>query len=192
MHPPKKSSPAPHDRRSSTAAGFSIIEGLIAALLLLVVTLGILPLFSRAMNNNVKGNDSTRQSNGATDAFETDLALPFNGGDTTIPAGSTSVVVTDTLALKKIASPSGGIDQALSTRWELPAALGSDDVPVMNRQRTLRQFTFDDFTDNFAFDTPLDGGFQPGFVIFKVVDISLQDATGGAAGAYRLRFIRSF
>lgn len=192
MHPPKKISPASQVRPSSSAAGFSIIEGLIAALLLLVVTLGILPLFSRAMNNNIKGNDSTRQSNGATDAFETALALPFNTGDTTIPAGSTSVVVTDTLALKKIPSPSGGVDQALSTRWELPADLGADDVPVMNRQRTLQQFSFWDFQDNLSFDTPLDGGAETNMVQFKVVDISLQDATGGSARAYQLRIVRTY
>ena len=66
----------------ASEAGFSVIEGLIAALLLLIVTLGILPLFSRAMNNNVKGNDSTRQSNAAIDAFESAVALPFNSGAT--------------------------------------------------------------------------------------------------------------
>ena len=130
MFPLPTDSPTPRIPSASNEAGFSIIEGLIAALLLLVVTLGILPLFSRAMNNNVKGNDSTRQSNGATDAFETSVALPFNSGAMTVPGGGpTSVVVTETLALKKIASPSGGADMTMSTRWELPADLGTYDDP---------------------------------------------------------------
>ena len=192
MNPPKQGFSPPPAPPSSSEAGFSIIEGLIAALLLLVVTLGILPLFSRAMNNNVKGNDSTRQSNGAVDAIETSLALPFNSGDMTMPIGSTSVVVADTLALKKIASPTGGLDQTISTRWELPADLGTYDVQVMNRQQTLQQFAFSDFADNQTFDTPLDGAVEPRLVHFKVVDLALQDATSAQAVAYRLRIVQAY
>lgn len=193
MNPPKKTSPATRARSSSTEAGFSVIEGLIAALLLLVVTLGILPLFSRSMNNNVKGNDSTRQANGATDTFETSVALPFNSGDMTVQPGTTSTVVLDTIALKKVASPTGGIDQAISNRWELPAALGSFDVQVMNRQRTLRQFSLDDFSTDMTFDTALDGGVEPRLVHLKVVDVALQDATGGAAAVgYQVRAVQAY
>lgn len=184
-------SPAAPVRPSPREAGFSIIEGLIAALLLLVVTLGILPLFSRAMNNNVKGNDSTRESNGAINAFETAIALPFNSGAMTLPAG-TSVVVDETLALKKIASPTGGSDQAMSSRWELPADLGTDDKQVLNRRRTLRQYSFDDFVDNQTFDNPLDAATEPRLVHFKVVDIALQDATSVRARQYQLRIIQAY
>ena len=191
MQPPKNDVAPPPFRPASSEAGFSILEGLIAALLLLVVTLGILPLFSRAMNNNVKGNDSTRQSNGAIDAFETAVALPFNSGAMTIAAG-TSVAVTETLALKKVATPTGGIDQAISTRWELPADLGGDDVPVMNRVRTLQQYSFDDFADNQTFDRPLDADTEPRLVHFKVVDVSLQDATSASAQQYQVRIIQAY
>lgn len=191
MQPPKNDFAPPPFRPAPSEAGFSILEGLIAALLLLVVTLGILPLFSRAMNNNVKGNDSTRQSNGAIDAFETAVALPFNSGAMTVAAG-TSVAVTETLALKKVATPTGGIDQAISTRWELPADLGSDDVPVMNRVRTLQQYSFDDFADNQTFDNPLDADTEPRLVHFKVVDVSLQDATSASAQQYQVRIIQAY
>ncbi len=192
MHPPRNPSTTPCARPDSKEAGFSIIEGLIAALLLLVVTLGILPLFSRAMNNNVKGSDSTRQANGATDAFETSISLPFNSGAMTVPSGSTSVVANETLALKKIASPTGGIDQTLSNRWELPADLASDDVPVMTRQHTLRQFSFDDYADSQTFDLPLDGDVENRLVHLKVLDVVLQDATGSAALPYRTRIIQAY
>lgn len=191
MQLPKNDSAVLPIRPAPGEAGFSILEGLIAALLLLVVTLGILPLFSRAMNNNVKGNDSTRQSNGAIDAFETAVALPFNSGAMTLTAG-TSLAVTETLALKKVATPTGGIDQAISTRWELPADLGSDDVPVMNRVRTLQQYSFDDFSDNQTFDHPLDADTEPRLVHFKVIDVSLQDATGTNARSYQVRTIQAY
>ena len=188
------SEPAPGQPRSATSgeAGFSIIEGLIAALLLLIVTLGILPLFSRAMNNNVKGNDSTRQASGATDAFETSVALPFNSGAMTVPGGATSLVTTESIALKKIASPTGGADQAISTRWEPLGSLGSDDHPVMNRQLTLQQYSYDDYADDQEFDTPLNGDTQPRLVHFKVVEVDLLDATGGAARPYRLRMVQAY
>jgi len=185
-------SPAAPVRPPSREAGFSIIEGLIAALLLLIVTLGILPLFSRAMNNNVKGNDSTRQSNGAIEALETSVGLPFNSGDMNIPIGSTSVVVDDTLALKKIASPTGGLDQAISSRWELPADLGTDDVRVMNRQQTLQQFAYSDFADDQTFNNALDGVTESRLVHFKVIDLTLQDATGAGSRPYQLRVVQAY
>ncbi|MEO8275937.1 MAG: hypothetical protein ABI639_06925 [Thermoanaerobaculia bacterium] len=180
-------------RSNSGEAGFSIIEGLIAALLLLVVTLGILPLFSRSMNNNVKGNDSTRQANGASDAFETSLALPFNAGDMSLPNdASTSLVTTDTIALKKVATPTGGADQTVSNRWEPLAGLPSTDQPIMNRQRTLQQYSFDDFRDNQSFDNPRPGTTDPRLIHFKVIDVVLQDATGGANQLYSLREVQAF
>lgn len=184
-------SPAAPVRPSAHEAGFSIIEGLIAALLLLVVTLGILPLFSRAMNNNVKGNDSTRQANGAINAFESAMALPFNSGAMTVPAG-TEVVVNEAMALKKVASPTGGSDLALSPRWELVADLGADDKALMNRTRTLRQYSFDDFLDDQLLEHPLDAATEARLVHLKVVDVTLQDATQVEAPQYRLRLIQAY
>jgi Tfp pilus assembly protein PilV len=193
MDPQKIASPAAPVRPSPNEAGFSVIEGLIAALLLLVVTLGILPLFSRAMNNNVKGNDSTRQSNAGIGALETSISLPFNSADMDIPSGSTSVVVNDTLALKKVTSPSGGVDQVMSNRWELPADLATGDTPVLNRQRTVRQYSFDDFADNQILDRPLDGDVEPRIVHLKAVDLVLSDGSGDPLALnYRLRLIQAY
>ncbi|MEO8198559.1 MAG: hypothetical protein ABI689_17740 [Thermoanaerobaculia bacterium] len=183
---------APVALARTTEAGFSIIEGLIASLLLLVVTLGILPLFSRAMNNNVKGNDSTRQANGAIDTFETAGKVPFNSASTTVVGGGTSLVVNESLALKRVASPTGGGDQAISQKWELTSGLGSDDEPVMNRQTTLRFYSLSDYDDNEVFDTPLDGDTEPRLIHFKVFDISLQDATGTESQPYQLRLIQAY
>lgn len=187
----------PHDTSptvcpASNEAGFSVIEGLIAALMLLVITLGILPLFSRAMANNVKGNDSSRQANAVIGAFETSGKVPYNSDIMTVPSGSTSLVVTDFLALKKIASPTGGIDQALSTRWELAADLGSYDEPVMSRQRTVQYFSLDDLDDNQTFDNPLDGSVEPRLVHFKVVDVAVQDLTGTGTRPYLMRSIQAY
>ncbi|MEZ5313277.1 MAG: hypothetical protein R2862_06270 [Thermoanaerobaculia bacterium] len=87
-------------RPRTSEAGFSLIEGLVAAALLLIVTVGILPLFSRAMQNNAKGNDSTRQSNGAVDELERSISMPFNSGPMDIVNGATQNVETRVIALK--------------------------------------------------------------------------------------------
>ena len=52
------------------AAGFSIIEALIAAAILLIIALGLLPLFSRSINDNVSGNDATQATNGSRTQIE--------------------------------------------------------------------------------------------------------------------------
>lgn len=125
----------------SNEAGFSVIEGLIAAALLLIVTLGVLPLFTRSMANNLRGNVSTRQANGTVDEFERLTALPLNAGDTSLLAGNSRV--TDTvIALKQLpGNPTG----ALSYRWEPAATLPPGDRVDTLRRSTLRQFPFHDF-----------------------------------------------
>lgn len=58
--------PAPSERE----AGFSLIEGLIAAALLLVVAVSILPLFMRALESNTRGGRSSQITTLVTAALE--------------------------------------------------------------------------------------------------------------------------
>ena len=109
-----------------------------------------------------------------------------------MPAGETEVVVTETIALKRYPSPDGGENQAISSRWELPANLNTGDVQVMNRQQTLRQYSFSDFVDNDRFDDPLDGTVQPRLVQFKVIDLTIQDASGLGAQPYQVRAVVAY
>lgn len=62
-------------RRSS---GFSLLEVLIAAALLLLIAVGILPLFTRSIENNLLGNDALRESNAAADGAEDLNGVRFN------------------------------------------------------------------------------------------------------------------
>lgn len=192
MHPPQNVRTAPSVSRNSREAGFSVIEGLIAALLLLVITLGILPLFSRAMANNVRGNDSSRQAHAGITAFETADSVPLNSASLVVPAGETELVVTEVLALKQVASPTGGFSQTMSTRWELPADLGSNDQPVLQRQTTTRYYSLPDLEDNQTFDDPLDGSAEERLVHFKVVEVEVQDLTGTERRPYRLRSVKAY
>jgi hypothetical protein len=188
------------DRENSSSAesGYSVVEGLIAAALLLIVTVGILPLFARSMANNVSGNDQTRQSNGAVDEFERSTSLPFNSGDMSLLLGNDRVDDT-VIALKKLSVSPGEPDTVMSTRWELPANLGTDDLQQTVRRRRLRQFPFDEFnatTPGASFQNPLPQGTPDSAVIFKVVDVTIFDADNDPLAqlpsTYRLRLIETY
>ena len=71
------------------AAGFSIIEALIAAAVLLIIALGLLPLFTRSISDNVSGNDASQATNGSRTQVEELLNVPFNNDRMEVPAGAT-------------------------------------------------------------------------------------------------------
>ena len=171
-------------------AGFSIIEGLIAAALLLIITVGVLPLFSRSMLNNVRGNDSSRQSNCAVDELERTSALPFNSGAMIVDPAGTSTVTTSVIGVKHL--PSGDI---ISTKWEPAASVPAADQIAL-RTRTLQQFSFDDFRDDQSFDDPLPGDAEARLVHIKVVDLRFDDAISNPllanAPRYQLRMLSAY
>jgi hypothetical protein len=178
--------------RRSAEAGYSVVEGLIAAALLLIVTVGILPLLSRAKVNNVKGNDSTREANGALTEFERSSGLPFNGGAMTVPDGVNQLVETSAIALKAAAGSPG----IVSPRWENVADLAAGDQIMAQRTRTLRQYSFDDFRDDHTFDSPLPGESEDRLVHMKIVDVSVGESTSDPsaifAPPYRVRMIQAY
>jgi len=137
----------PAVRARASEAGFSLLEGLIAAALLVFVLVGILPLFERARLNLLQGNDATNVSNAASDGFDQMLSLPFNSFATNVPATTNSVVTTDVWAL-------------YADRWY--TAIASSPVPndqvQYTRTITLDQFQIDDLNDNGLLDAPLSSG----------------------------------
>jgi prepilin-type N-terminal cleavage/methylation domain-containing protein len=146
--------------RSDRRRGFSLIEVLIAVGILLLVALGILPLFTRAMLSNVSGLESTRVSNQARSRLEELFQLPFNSPQLDVPGGSTELVV------DQYYSPS-------TRQWESGTGAG---VPaIFIRTTTIRQYGVTDLT------TPLDGDAPAAAVHLKEIVISVRYA-GDAAG----------
>ncbi len=168
--------------------GFSLLEGLIAAALLLIVTVGVLPLFSRSMLNNVKGNDSTRQSFGAVDGFEHYIAEPFNSFDLSVPPGQSQVLTTDFIALRNEPSTTGG-PLISDIAWR--PVVDSGDLQQFQRDRLLQQYSYDDFKDNQVLDTPLDGATEPRLVHLKQVQTQIQ-STDSPGQTYTVQFIQGF
>lgn len=151
---------SPHGRPAAEA-GFSLIEALIAALLLLFIVLGVLPLFSRAMMNNIQGNDSSNISNGAVEGFEQLLALPFDNQLLTLAGGVTQRDITQVYSLKH-------------NEWVLPTDLASGDEAQYTRTLRLEYFQFDDLEDG-SLDDPLAGDFDPTYIQLKRLQIQIQN-----------------
>jgi type II secretory pathway pseudopilin PulG len=83
----------PKRPKSSRAGGFSLVEVLIAGALLLVISLGILPLFTRSMTLNSAGRVSTQISQYARSSMEELISASLNAPSLTIPAGETELEV---------------------------------------------------------------------------------------------------
>ena len=72
----------------SSRRGFSLIEVMIASVLLLIVALGVLPLFTRSIVNNVAGGEYSEVSNLARSRAEQFRRLPFTSAEMTIDPGN--------------------------------------------------------------------------------------------------------
>ena len=75
-------------RRNPAPDGFSLIEVLISGAILLIVVTGLLPLFTRAMTDNIQGRRSTEVANEARSEVERLMQLGFNHAELTLVSGS--------------------------------------------------------------------------------------------------------
>ena len=66
------------DQLAARNAGFSLLEALIAAALVLLITLGIMPLFTHSIIQNVSGKESTVATNYSRSSTEELVPLPLD------------------------------------------------------------------------------------------------------------------
>jgi hypothetical protein len=164
--------------------GFSLIEGLIGSMLFLLVVIGVLPLFVRAMMDNNAGADYTRVSNFAKSGNEDfsralfDLNNP-NPANYSVPAGQTSNVI------DKYLDPVTNLWQP----WPPPAGSGAQ----WRRTTTVSKYNFLDYASNGSFTFKIDGA-QPADVLVTQVQVQNITPTGpfGARRQTLLRYIKAF
>lgn len=185
--------PQPEPRRVRPGeAGFSLLETLIAAAVLLLILIGLLPLFERSRLNLVQGYDATRVSNASIENAERLLALPFNGFMTNIPAGA------------------GNIRLVTTDFWLLEGDVWATAVPAGDRAQFTRRTTIEQFGVSSATDedpilfegTPLHGDTPPGQVHYKRITTEVlnprlegvlaADALGTGAGIYRIVSVQTY
>lgn len=162
-------SPHPSARSRAAEAGFSVVEGLIAAALLVFILIGVLPLFERSRLNLMQGNDSTQVANAVIDGTDRLYAMPFNSQLTNVLPGTNQTQAIDFWLLD-------------GNRWVLDMTPFPTDRAQFTRTTTVEQFQLTDLTDNGVLDTPLDGSAPGGIVHIKRVTAQVVNARTALAG----------
>ena len=159
----------PYRRRVSArvSAGFSMVEMLIAATLLLFIALGLIPLFARSIRDNQTGSDFTQATNGNKSRLEESLQLPFNNQTLDVPAGQPRGQVIESWA-QGARNQTGDANEGW---W--PGAPTGRGLLLWTRTTNVRQFNVSDLEDG-DLDTPQPGGTEPVFVHLKEVEVVLE------------------
>jgi prepilin-type N-terminal cleavage/methylation domain-containing protein len=166
-------------RALRVARGFSLIEVLVAAALMLMVALGVLPLFTRSMSNNLQGNDYMQVTNIAKSELERLYELPFSSPDLAVEG-------TERVRVQHLKSG--------SDVWEDGAGPASP-PPQWRRTSTVRQFSLAglvDGNDDGYFDSPLPAGTADTFIHVKEISILAEGGrTGGPLGVGKRVLLRT-
>lgn len=162
---------------------FTLIEVTIAAAILLVLAVGILPLFAQALSNNQSGADSSTVANSTRSEVEELFQLPFNSPTLTLTAGNELV----TESYYSLA------DQ----EWKDGPEPGDGSDPALwLRTTTIRQYSVNALDDEIVDPgEALQFDADPGQVHFKEIDVEVEGTrTGGPLGPSRrltLRMLKS-
>lgn len=155
-------------------AGFSIIEALIAAAILLIIALGLLPVFSRSINDNVSGNDATQATNSSRTEVEELLQVPFGNTRLLVASGQTKAETKDYYTRAK-ADSTGAYEIGDPTEgWTTDATAAGRGPVLWNRTTTVQQYDITDLNDG-KLDTPLDGSTQANFVHLKQIQVQIDN-----------------
>ncbi|HEX2252749.1 MAG TPA: prepilin-type N-terminal cleavage/methylation domain-containing protein [Thermoanaerobaculia bacterium] len=183
------------DPRPRRAAGFSILEVLIAVVVLSLIAMMILPLLSRSAEMNLFGRESTEVVNRALGSHEQMAMLPFGHALLEVTSGTENRV-------EEVWVPAAQTEVAGERRvhgaggeWKLESELATGERPLWRRAMTVRQHQLTDLTndpiDDQQLDEPLPGGTDPIFVHLKVVDVEIEgERSGGPMGTNRRVLVR--
>jgi len=156
--------------------GFTVIEGLVATAILLIVAIGVLPLFTSSILNNTRGSDSTIASNFGKTTVENLSQQPFGGPDLTIPGGATQKVTNEWW------KPGAGPINDSTQGWQSTAPSGST-FTTWTRTTTVQQYGVRDILNSQdssglkgTLSTALSGSTQPNFVQLKLITVNVQSS----------------
>jgi len=157
-------------RRPQKERGFSVVEVLIAAAILLFILLGLLPIFTQAAMSNSSGNQYTQLTNAAKSELERLIDLPIDNAEVVVPNGVNERVTTTYYS-------------GTAKTWVDLTTLGSEE-PVWNRRVTIRQCDLTGFVNGRC------ATLQPGGVIppaqLRQIDIDVSPGRTGTSTALAL------
>lgn len=166
-------------------AGFSLLETLIASVLLLMVVIGVLPLFSRSMLNNAQGNDASMQVNATRDIADELLELPFNNQQLQLPAtNATQLQTTDFWLLN-------------GNEWVADLTAYPSDEAHFTRTTTIEQFNSGDLLEDdldlgATLDNPLPGTTGTDLVQIKRIRTEIRSDRRLDATPFRVTTLKTF
>lgn len=156
--------------------GFSLIEVMVAAAILLVIALGLIPLYTRSIRSNVEGFDYTQVANSARSRADEFFQLPFGSTRLTVPAGQPELQVQDFYSHAE----HRWMEQA---EWDTAQ---DDDVALFTRTTTVRQFGVGDM------QTPIPGGQTPEAVHLKEITVAVEGSRTAVLGGGKVIAVRLF
>jgi type II secretory pathway pseudopilin PulG len=140
--------------------GFSIIETLIAASILLIIMVGLLPLFIRAVTDNAQGRQSTEVANAARSEVERLMQLGFNHPELTITAGSELETTFYYIPHLK--------------QWKDSTSFTPDGTETFQRVTTIRQYSRSAIADDLLEeDEALPAGTDVSQIHLKEIEVAL-------------------
>jgi hypothetical protein len=161
--------------------GFSLIEGLIGAGILITVVMGLLPLFTRAMMDNTTGADYSKISNYARAKGEDFASSPLNSGQYQIQPGTSKTVIDEYF-------------DPTSSSWK-PVSGSLPPIAQWRRTTTVQQFYYRDLKANngdISKLTPLDGSIIGDIVQAQILVTSVGVWRAGIQHSATMRYLKSF
>jgi Tfp pilus assembly major pilin PilA len=120
--------------KARSEAGFSMVEALIAAAILLIIAIGMIPLFTRSMVNNALGSDYTQATTFGKTSLEKLCKGTLSSGDLVLTAG-TSLLRSD--FVEKSATKGTPVSEL---DWKYTVT--NSNALVWTRTMRVRQFNF--------------------------------------------------
>lgn len=165
-------------------SGFSLVEAMVAALLLLLIAVGILPLFVQSIVNNAQGQDSSTAANYARARLEEFEQLPFDNVRMTLTAG-------DELRFDEIYLYNG-------KKWIDGTLPPAGDWALWSRTTLIHQYGAVKWDSApYSYETRLPSTAKPIDVHLKEIEVTVRsnrnrDATGISLGAGKAVSARAY
>ncbi len=158
------------EKRPPGERGFSVVEVLIAAAILLFILLGLLPIFTQSAVSNSSGNQYTQITNAAKSELERLTELPIGNVEVAVPVSANELVTTTYFS-------------GISKTWVDAATLAAEE-PVWNRRVTIRQCDLTGLVSGRC-GTLLVGGISPPAQLVQI-DVEVSPGRTGASTALAL------
>lgn len=193
-----------HNSHKSHDGGFSLVEVLIAMGVIVIVMVGLLPLFMRSVVENVEGKESTLAGNHSRSRMESMGQLTFNNWEININAG--------TERTNQDFYTTGAADRRGDESWV--TTIPGGEIAPWTRNTTVRQFGINRIIDNDLdgvidqivgledddfdgeFDNPLAAGTIPGAIHLKQLEVNIVSekewAQGGTASEITVETLKAF